>query len=773
MQTRNRRLYCFLLPARFENSALVHAFYMETGSRGVGNMHMTELKAAAEAYWEQGYVVIPWRYSTNEKKELEKKPDILEWKEWQTRPQTKEEFDSLKLDTADGIGLLCGTQNKAGLYLVALDYDIKPSPNEPPPTEESLELGKTILREMPTTAWEQSQSKGEHLYYLSQSPVKTEKKFKKQTRIEFLGAYNLIYVAPSKGYRKINDNGFTVLTDVQNTFYEILHKHGLTKKKAETSTIKLERKHDSLERILERDNKLADLLKGEYENYNFQSRSEAEQSVLVKLVMEGFNDAEINEAMSQCQLGKWQETGESYKKHSLDNARRKAKEFIDSNRREKEEFEPVVLAKEIMAEYQFIIEEQSRLLFVYDPQEGEYVERAEETIKREMAERLDEETRARYYNDVFFFINATAPIKPLNDTPELILCKNGILNTLTRQIKDFTPKLFLTSKIPTTYNPDAKMPLIEKFLLEVLDEDQIKVLQELIGYTLYRKIIFHKAGLFVGKGRNGKGVTLKLIEALLGSQNCSSETVQDLCYNRFSKANLLLKLANISADLPSSELKHTGTLKMLIAGDTVNAERKMKTAFPFVPFAKHFYSANQIPPISNTEDNDAYYARWVIIEFTRQFLGKAANKHLIEELTIETEMSGFLNWALDGLKRLIEQNDFSVEEDITKTRKEYIKRSDSRRAFIEEMLTVTNNHTDFIFNDELHRAFINYCVEEKLPTHTKGELTKAMQQFCPGAEHTKIRLSKEEQEAGGPASPISAWRYLKFKPKIEQTELQP
>lgn len=729
-----------------------------------------ELKAAAEAYWEKGYVVIPWRYITNEKGELEKKPDILEWKSWQTRPQTKDELCSLQFDTADGIGLLCGAKNKDGYYLGALDYDVKPSGGVKP-TDESLALGKKILGEMPDTQTEETQSRGIHLYYLSCEPVKTEKKFKKQTALEFLGAWNLVYVAPSKGYTIIHDVGFAVLDDLQSKFYETLSKHGLNKTQNEAkATTPLTRKHDSIEQVLQRDPKLSDLFKGDFQKYGFPSRSEAEQSVLVKLVMEGFTDREICEAMAYCQIGKWQEKTQSYKTTSLKNARETAKEYIDENKQEQNVFEPVVLAKEIMADYHFAIEEQSRFLFAYDPAEGQYSDKAEELIKREMAKRLDEETRARYYNDVFFYINATAPIKSLCEKPEFILVKNGILNTLTKELADFSHEFFLTSKIPVVFDAKADCPLIKKFFSEVLEEGKIKVLQELIGYALYREIIFHKAGLLVGKGRNGKGVTLKLVESLLGKKNYSSETVQDLCYNRFSKANLYLKLANISADLPSSELKHTGNIKMLIAGDTVNAEFKTKTAFPFVPFAKHFYSCNQIPPIANTEDNDAYYLRWVIIEYTKQFIGKQADKKLIKKLTTETEISGLLNWALDGLKRLIEQNDFSETEDAERTRKEYIKRSDSKRAFIEEMVTTTDCPEDFVFNDILHRTFIKYCHAENLPPSTKGELTKAMQQFCPGAERFKKRPSSEEQKQEK-VSPVAAWRYIKLKEQ-KQAELK-
>lgn len=79
--------------------------------------------------------------------------------------------------------------------------------------------------------------------------------------------------------------------------------------------------HLGIEQILEKDTKLSDLLKGDYQKYNYKSRSEAEEAVLVKLVMEGFSDVEINGIMETCQIGKWQEKQDNYKILSLEHAR--------------------------------------------------------------------------------------------------------------------------------------------------------------------------------------------------------------------------------------------------------------------------------------------------------------------------------------------------------------------------------------------------------------------------------------------------------------------
>jgi len=72
--------------------------------------------------------------------------------------------------------------------------------------------------------------------------------------------------------------------------------------------------------ILQKDQKLADLFEGKWKKYSFPSRSEAEQSLLTKLVSYGFTEEAINAIMSQSKVGKWQEKTDAYHRTSIENA---------------------------------------------------------------------------------------------------------------------------------------------------------------------------------------------------------------------------------------------------------------------------------------------------------------------------------------------------------------------------------------------------------------------------------------------------------------------
>ena len=80
-----------------------------------------ELKAAAQAYWEQGLAIVPFTIGQDGKK----KPVITEWGQWQTRRQTKEELDALHIERYTMFGVVCGTKTINRDYFCVIDRDVK------------------------------------------------------------------------------------------------------------------------------------------------------------------------------------------------------------------------------------------------------------------------------------------------------------------------------------------------------------------------------------------------------------------------------------------------------------------------------------------------------------------------------------------------------------------------------------------------------------------------------------------------------------------------
>ena len=179
----------------------------------------------------------------------------------------------------------------------------------------------------------------------------------------------------------------------------------------------------------------------------------------------------------------------------------------------------------------------------------------------------------------------------------------------------------------------------------------------MLGYCFLRNTKFAKAFLFYGRGRNGKSVLVALIRVLMGEKNCSSMSLHELVdtdKNRFAAFNLYNKMVNTYGDLRNEKITNTERFKSLASGDTLNAEQKFRDPFSFKNYAKMIFSSNTIP--ESTDKSYAYYRRWVLIHFKKVFDDENDDRDLTHKLTNDpVEMSGMVNFALDGLNLLAER----------------------------------------------------------------------------------------------------------------------
>jgi len=726
-----------------------------------------ELLGAAQAFNEEGIAVIPFKIAKKENGEYDKQ-NLSAWKKWETEQQTKEDFNALNWKEANGFGVILGTKAKNGYYLSVIDYDVKGKV-----TEEVREKGKEILKDFPTTRTEETVNKGIHLVYWSKNKVSTDGTFHDQAALELLGEKKICLMAPSFGYRNI---GSDIITDVENLeekFYTILKNHGLT----HTEETEIENQTDSYGFQLAKIVDLTNFTK--ISAYEFQGKhpthdSTTERNFCINTKDNTWHCFRHNSGGGALQFLAVKEgiiTCEQAKKGALRGKRFRDvltlavnQGLIDAKTLEQSEINPVLLAKDLMEDYAFATDKDTNELYYFIAEEGIYSNQSEQLIKREIAKRLDENFKTRYFSEVNEFITATAPLVKMNcQNPEMLAVKNGLLNVLTRQKTDFNPEIYITNKLDWEYNPNAKGPRNTKFLSDVVESEvQRTQIQELIGHCLYRKIITETCLICLGKGANGKSIFLTVIRTLLGEKNVSSHSIQELCYDKFAIETIKDKLANICADLPHKELMNTGIYRAIVSGDSteIYVKNVQKTA-SIIPYTKYLYSANHIPAITNEEDSYAWYRRFIFADFNKTFTPENSipRQILLGMLTTPEEMSARLNWALDGLARLIKNGDVSEKPTVEAIRKEYRKRSSTTLAYFDEQVTVTDNENDWIFTVDWFRDYVTYCHNNDLKPKSKGEFLNDIEQHLPGAKQTKIRPEPK-------SSPLSAWRYVKVVPRV-------
>lgn len=312
----------------------------------------------------------------------------------------------------------------------------------------------------------------------------------------------------------------------------------------------------------------------------------------------------------------------------------------------------------------------------------------------------------------------------LNTNKNILNFRNGLYDLSKNELTAHDPAYLSTLQFPMHYNPSAKCPNIEKFLNEVLEKEQdIQGICELMGYLLRPEYEYQKAWMITGEGCNGKSVTLNLIEACLGADNCSHIPLSDLMNGGFHGAELFGKLANIYADLPDKELPTEGQFKLFTGGDSLTVERKFQNPFSFRNYARLIFSCNRIP--FSKDDTKAFHRRWIIIQFNK--IINNPDKKLLQKLTTKEELSGFLNLAIEGWFRLIKKDIFSNEKNVESIAEEYMRLSDPAYAFFSERLIP--DLESWLPTTFLYSEYINFCRDKELPSRSSTNLFKRLPRF--------------------------------------------
>lgn len=371
------------------------------------------------------------------------------------------------------------------------------------------------------------------------------------------------------------------------------------------------------------------------------------------------------------------------------------------------------LVNDLLSEYYFATLVDTHEILIY--RTGVWKFRGQEFIERECQRRVPgKQLLTRYkVNEIIGHIQRSTYCdrNMFNREKWVLNLENGLLDVQTKELNPHTPQSFSTIRIPLTYNPEADCPRIRQFFKEVLRPKDIPVIEEFFGYCLVPDYTIQKAFLLLGDGANGKSTLLELLKASLGKDNCSNISLQGLENRVFAVADLFGKLANIYADIPSTKMTHVGLFKMLTGGDAIGAEKKFKDRFSFNNTARLIFSTNKPPKVD--EDTLAFWRRWNFINFPNKFEGKQADKRLLQKLTQKDELSGLLNIALEGVRRLFNSQGYSYELSPDEIAEWHQKASDSIYAFVEDVCEA--NSEAWISKDDLYDAFLEYCDKQNIP----------------------------------------------------------
>jgi len=372
---------------------------------------------------------------------------------------------------------------------------------------------------------------------------------------------------------------------------------------------------------------------------------------------------------------------------------------------------------------------------IYYYKDGVYMKGGREKIKELCVDLLQEKYSKHRFSETVSYIEGSTYIDPDEINNNWINLKNGLLDPITKEFKEHTPEVFSTIRIPIEYDSNADCPLFKEKLTEKTDAPTLSVVQEMFGYCYLPGQRFEVAFLFYGPKRTMKSTTLHVLGKMLGSENVTAHSLQYLSDNPFGISYLYGIPANVCADLDAKALRNTGAFMLLTGGDKISAAKKHEHPVNFYPSTKLIFSCNNIPPTTNKDL--AFYRRWVILKFEKQTPKEDVDSTLKEKL--EKELPGILNWALEGLDRLLEQDRFSYWLNEEEVKDLYEKGADSIQSFIFNCIDIEDDE-GVLKKRDVYKRYKEYCKEEDLKVENQIKFGRMFKELtgCGTCQQNKI-----------------------------------
>lgn len=275
-----------------------------------------------------------------------------------------------------------------------------------------------------------------------------------------------------------------------------------------------------------------------------------------------------------------------------------------------------------------------------------------------------------------------------NGPDVVVACHNGLLDVRNRELLPHTPDFFTPTSVPFDYDPDAPEPkrwLAFLYSLWGDDVEQIEALQEWFGYVLGGRLDMHKILLIVGPTRAGKGVITRTLARLIGTNNVVSPTLSSL-KGEFGLAPLIGKpLATVS----DARLDRRGSSVIVERLLSISGEDDLTVNVKYKPQwngrlpTRFMVCSNEQPHLG--DNSGAIAGRFIFLTLTRSWLNQEDTA--LEERLVR-ELAGIMNWALDGLARLVERGRFTEPQSTGQER-------ELMRELASPMSTFLQEHCDF------------------------------------------------------------------------------
>lgn len=334
----------------------------------------------------------------------------------------------------------------------------------------------------------------------------------------------------------------------------------------------------------------------------------------------------------------------------------------------------------------------------------------------------------------------------------LFNCKNGTLDLRTMEFRNHSPEDYLTKVSPVIYDPDAECPRWRTFIDEIMQGDKARsdYMQKAIGYALTGDTKMECLFILYGPtSRNGKGTTMESILRIMGEYGKNADpTMLQAKFNAQSggPSEEIARLAGarfVNISEPEKKITLDAALtKRLTGNDTITARYLHENSFEFRPNFKIFINTNHRPNITDLTLFES--GRIKIIPFDRHFEENEQDKGLKQLFAEPENMSGILNWMLEGY-RMYRSQGLAMPDSVKQATMDYQMFSDKMGQFFDE--NIQEKQSSELRRAAIYTRYKEWCQENGYRAEAAKNLNTEIEK--------RYRVVKKRPDDGvGSATPM-------------------
>lgn len=274
---------------------------------------------------------------------------------------------------------------------------------------------------------------------------------------------------------------------------------------------------------------------------------------------------------------------------------------------------------------------------------------------------------------------------------------NGVIDLKTMSLLPPDPKILVVKRANVDYDPKADAPRFRRFLEEIVpDEDLRLFLVRLLGYLLTGSIKEHRWFFFVGDGRNGKSLLMRVMEKIMGDYAKKVDTEMLMKSNTRSPGSASPDVLQLQGkrfiygnETREGQRLDDAKIKDMTGGETLTGRALHSNHYvSFDPTHKLVITGNHYPSVQ--DNSHGFWERVVVFPFVVTFSREQIDKDLEEKLL--AEKAGILNILLEGADDW-RNNGLQVPEKLISATNQYRSDQDVIKQFLDEECTVGIEHS--------------------------------------------------------------------------------